>query len=164
MKQQRSSKPMVLLLTVALTVLFTQSVAPAHPANAQELTPVSDLAVNLVSVPKNSKACEVFQAIFTVTNLGPDPATNIGMVVHIPDAYHDIAVLGAPYSLAVGETATFSAVIWVGSYIPGETNRAWVGVTVSTPAAIVDPNLENNTIFSDMKIVSKPVKNCLPRY
>lgn len=155
-----------LLVIVALALILSQATAPAAPARAQEQTPSSDLVVHLVSVPKTAKACDVFQAIYTVTNLGPDTATYISVMVHIPDAYHDIALLGVPYSLAAGETATFSAVIWVGSFVPGEIRNAWVGVTVSSysDGVNVDPNPENNETRKEMKIVSKPVKNCLPRY
>lgn len=164
MKQQRLVKSMHLLIIAALVAMLIPGLSPAQTAYAKVQTSTSDLAVNLVSVPKTSKACDVFQAIFTVTNLGPDPAYNTSIMVHIPDAYHDIALLGVPYFLAVGETATISAVIWVGSFEPGETRRAWVGVTASGLATSFDPNLDNNYVNSDMKIVSQPVITCLPRY
>lgn len=164
MKQPRFVKILHLVFIAALIALLTPGMSAADPARAQEMTTTSDLAVNLVSIPNHAKACEVFQAIYTVTNLGPDPAYYPSVGVHIPDAYHDISILRAPWYLEVGETATFSVVIWVGSFEPGENRRAWVGVGVSLPADSLDPNPDNNRVDSDMKIISKHVVNCLPRY
>lgn len=106
MKQQSLVKSLHYLFIAALIALLTQTVAPSQTARAQEPSSTSDLAVKLVSIPKHAKACDVFQAIYTVTNLGPDPAYNMSVGVHIPDAYHEIAILRVPYLLAVGETAT----------------------------------------------------------
>jgi hypothetical protein len=164
MKQQSLVKSLHYLFIAALIALLTQAVAPAQTVRAQEPSSTSDLAVNLVSMPNHAKACEVFQAIFTVTNLGPDPVSYVFAGVHLPDAYNEIAILGSPYSLAVGETATFSAIIWVGGFEPGENRRAWVGVGASLPANSIDPNLDNNRFEKEMKIISKPVVSCLPRY
>lgn len=164
MMQRSLVKSLHYLFIAAIIALLTQGVAPAQIVRAQEPSSTSDLAVKLVSIPKHAKACEVFQAIYTVTNLGPDPAYNMSVGVHIPDAYHEIAILRVPYLLAVGETATFSVIIWVGSFEPGESHRAWVGVGAYSPAISVDPNLENNRVETSMKIISEPVENCLPRY
>lgn len=164
MTQQRVFKCLPWLIIASLIALLSPGMSPAQPVFAQEMTTTSDLAVDLVSMPKNAKACEVFQVIFTVTNLGPDPAAYVFVGTHLPDAYNEIAVLGSPYSLAVGETATFSAIIWVGGFEPGENRSAWVGVGASLPANSVDPDLDNNRVENDMKIVSKPVVSCLPRY
>lgn len=163
MKQQILVKGLRLVFIVSLALVLTQGPGPAR---AQEQTPVSDLEVSIVSVPKTARACEVFQAIYTVKNLGPDPAYNIFVGAGIPDAYHDIAHLREPYSLAVGQTATVSIVIWVGSYVPGETSHAWVTAGVSSfwQGVDVDPNPDNNTVHTEMKIVSKPVDDCLPLY
>lgn len=164
MKQQKLFKSLHWLFVVTLIAMLAQGMGPAQIVRAQEPTSTSDLAVSLVSVPNQARACEVFQAIYTVTNLGPDPAYNMSLGVHIPDAYHDIAVLRWPYALAVGETATFSIVIWVGSFEPGETRRAWVGAGVSGPGTSIDPNMDNNRVEEPMKIVGPYVANCLPRY
>ena len=164
MKQQRVVKCLPWLIVASLIALLYPGMSPAQPVLAQEMTTTSDLVVNLVSMPKTARACEVFQVIFTVKNLGPDPADYVYVGTHLPDAYNEIDVLGSPYSLAVGETATFSAIIWVGGFEPGENRRAWVGVGASLPANSNDPNSENNRVENDMKIVSKPVVSCLPRY
>lgn len=164
MKQKSLVKSLHYLFIAALIALLTQAVAPAQTARAQEPSSTSDLAVRLVSIPKHAKACDVFQATYTVTNLGPDPAYNMSVGVHIPDAYNEIAILRVPYLLAVGETATFSVIIWVGGFEPGESRRAWVGVGASLLPDSIDPNPDNNRVESDMKIISEPVVNCLPRY
>jgi hypothetical protein len=163
MNKQRVVKGLYWLIIASLIALFNPGMPSAQPVLAQELT-TSDLEVNLVSMPKTARACEVFQVIFTVKNLGPDPATYVDLGTHLPDAYNELAILGSTYNLAVGETATLSAVIWVGGFEPGENRTAWVGVGAHLRADGIDPNLDNNRVEKDMKIVSKPVLSCLPRY
>ena len=166
MNQQRVVKCLLWLIVASLIALLYPGMSSAPPVLAQELTPTSDLEVKLVSMPKTTRACEVFQVIFTVKNLGPDAATYVDVGTHIPDAYNELAILrsASEYNLAVGETATFSAVIWVGGFEPGESRRAWAGVGAHLRADSIDPNLDNNRVERDMKIVSTPVVSCLPRY
>lgn len=164
MNQQKVVKCLPWLFIASLIALLYPGMSSARPVLAQEMTKESDLVVSLIAMPKTARACEVFQVIFTVKNLGPDPADYVYVGTHLPDAYNEISVLGSPYSLAVGETATFSAIIWVGGFEPGENRRAWVGVGASLPANSVDPNPDNNRIEKNMKIVSQPVVSCLPRY
>lgn len=166
MNKQRVVKCLPWLIIASLIALLNPGMPSAQPVLAQEMTTTSDLAINLVSMPKTARACEVFQVIFTVTNLGPDPATYVDVGTHLPDAYNEIAILrsASEYNLAVGETATFSAVIWVGGFEPGENRSAWVGVGAHLRAEGIDPNPDNNRVEKDMKIISKPVLSCLPRY
>lgn len=157
MKKQTLTKNPRLLFIAAMVAVLTISMAPAQAARAQ-VTSTSDLAVSLVSLPKHVKACDVFEAVYTVTNLGPDPASNISLLIHIPDAFQDIGTLGLPDTLDAGETATFTVVIWVGGFVPGELRSAWVGVTVYS--ASVDPNLDNDELRAPIRIISKHVDSC----
>jgi hypothetical protein len=164
MNQRTVAKCLPWLIIASLVALLYPGMSLAQPVLAQEMTTTSDLLVKLVSMPKSARACDVFQVIFTVKNLGPDLVTRVDLGTHLPDAYNEIAILGSPYYLDVGETATFSAVIWVGGFEPGENRRAWVGVGASLPADGIDPDLDNNRVEKNMKIVSEPVVSCLPRH
>lgn len=147
------------LFIAMLITMLVASMAPARTAYAQESS-IADLAVSLVSIPKHAKACQTFEVIYTITNLGPDPATNLYLQVSIPDAYQDLDVLGLPETLAVGQTATVSVVIKVLVFEPGETRRAWVGVELVSFDSL-DPNLDNNTTTrTPMRIIGKYISRC----
>ena len=151
-----------MLLTITLVTGLTITMAPVQRVHAQE-TFTSDLAVTIVSIPKHVKACQTFEATFTVTNLGPDPATHLNMIVMLPDPFSLVGLLRAPDSLAVGETATFYAAIKVVAFVPGEPRVTWIGIDAVSdryPDISVDPNLENNGLFSEIKMISKPVLVC----
>jgi len=142
--------------------ILAVSLAPAGTVHAQVPT-TSDLAVSLVSVPMHVKACQTFEATYTVTNLGPDPASHLTLLVSIPDAYQDLEVVGLPESLAVGETDSVSVVIKVMLFEPGETRHAWVGVTLLSDYYLepsIDPNPENSTTRTPMKIIGKHMGGC----
>jgi hypothetical protein len=150
------------LLLSLLIVMLMVSVLPIQAAQAQGAT-TSDLAITLVSIPKHAKACQTFEAVYTVTNLGPDPASNLHLTVWIPDAYNEVEVIGLPDSLAVGQTAAVSVIIDVVAFVPGETRRAWVGVTLisdSFEEPSTDPNPDNSTVTTEMKIIGKHIYNC----
>jgi len=145
-----------------MLALLTVSMTPAQAAPPQ-MTTTSDLRVRVVSIPKNVKACQTFKATFSVTNLGPDPASHLFIVVMIPDPLGVISLRGAPESLAVGETVKFSAVIKVVAFVPGEPREAWVGINAMSdpyPDISIDANQENNPAFRDIRIVSKRRMTC----
>lgn len=159
----RLQRGLHLLFVAALVASLSISLAPAKTVVAQGTTTTSDLAVSIVSIPKHVKACQTFEATFTVTNLGPDPATHLNMIVMLPDPFSLVGLLRAPDSLAVGETATFYAAIKVVAFVPGEPRVTWIGIDAVSdryPDISVDPNLENNGLFSEIKMISKPVLVC----
>ena len=150
------------LFIVILIATLVISMAPAQAAHAQTTT-TSDLAVSLISIPKHAKACQTLEATYTVTNLGPDPAAHLYLQVSIPDAYEEMDIVGLPESLAVGETATVSAVIKVLLFEPGEIRSAWVGVTLLSSSALepsIDPDVDNSTTRTPMRIIGKHVSRC----
>lgn len=150
------------LFIAALIAMLAVSMVPAQTVHAQvEYT--SDLGVTIVSIPKHVKACQTFEATFTVTNYGPDPVPNLNLMVYLPDPFSLIGLFRAPASLAVGETATFSAAIKVVAFVPGEPRQTWIGIDATSeryPDTSIDPDLSNNGIFHDIRMIGKPVMTC----
>ena len=145
------------LFVAILIVMLMISMMPAQSAQAQGAT-TSDLAVSLVSIPKHAKACQTFEAIYTATNLGPDPANHLSAGVGIPDAYDVVDIVGLPESLAVGATVTFTVIIKVTAFVPGEMRLAWVNVNVTSDSYLepsIDPNPDNNTVYTEMRLIGK---------
>ncbi len=139
------------------------SVAPTQTARADVVTSTSDLAIQLVSAPRHAKACEIVTATFIIMNLGPDEATSVYVQTSIPDQFGDVALLGVPDSLAVGQTATITAILKVVAFVPGESRSAWIGAHVSSdpyPNISIDPNPANNEVSTPVKMISKPVLTC----
>lgn len=155
----RSGRSLFIAIVIAMLIL---SMVPA-PAARAEAASTSDLAVELVSIPKHAKACQVFQAVYTVTNLGPDPATHLHLLVSIPDAYDVADITGFQETLSVGQTTTVSVMIKVVAFEPGETRRAWVGVTLVSDYYLepsFDPDPENSTTRTPMRLIGRPAIGC----
>jgi|SRR5215216_1786357 len=160
MKKQTVAKRLHLVFSAALIALLAMSIAPAQTARAQEITSTSDLVVSVVSIPKHGKACETYEATYTVTNLGPDPATNVNVGFSIPDQLEYFDVQGEPTYLGVGETVTVTVVIEV-LYVD-EYRNGWVTAIVYSapyPDISIDPNPENNRIETPFKIIGSN-QNC----
>lgn len=128
-----------------------------------EITSYSDLAISLVSIPKHAKACSTFNVVYTITNYGPDDASGVYVQMYIPDPFSVIGMEGVPDELAVGESATVTATIQVVAFVPGESRSAWVGAGVFSdayPNVSIDPNPDNDSVFTSMRLISKPVLTC----
>ena len=143
-----------------LVALFGMNILPA--AAQQEFT--SDLAISIVSAPpKHAKACNTFEATYTITNIGPDDAAGVSVQINIPDQFEVINLLGVPNYLAAGDSATFTAVIKIVAFGIGESRVAWVRAIVGSdiyPDVSLDPNLNNNEVFTAVKLISKPAPSC----
>lgn len=162
MKDRSVVKTLQMLFITVLVVISTIGMAPAKTAPAL-MTSTSDLKVRILSMPKRVKACQTFKARFSVKNLGPDPATNLYMLVMLPDPLEVVRLQGAPMSLRVGQTVTFSATIKVVAFVPGESRDAWIGIDAMSdpyPDVSIDPNSENNPVVKNLRIVSDPVEVC----
>jgi len=163
MKHRSLARSLQLLFTTSLIAVLTIGMTPAQTVDTDSITTTSDLTVRVISIPKSVKACQTFVATFSVTNLGPDPASHLFIAVMIPDPFGVISLRGAPESLAVGETVKFSAVIKVVAFVPGEPREAWVGINAMSdpyPDISIDANQENNPAFRDIRIVSKRRMTC----
>jgi Domain of unknown function DUF11 len=137
------------------------SLAPVRTAYAD--TSTSDLAIELISAPRHAKACQVFEASFKITNLGPDAASGLFVNTSIPDQLGTLSLLGVPSTLAAGESVIVTAVVQVVSFGPNDTRSAWVGAGVSAdpyPNTSIDPNWENNNTSRSLKLVGKPNPLC----
>jgi hypothetical protein len=162
MKNRSTAKTLQMLCLAALIAIATIGMAPVRTDPAL-MTSSSDLKVRIVSIPKTVKACQRFKATFSVKNLGPDPAKNLYMLVMLPDPFEVVALRGAPKSLRVGQTVTFSATIKVVAFVPGESRSAWVGLNAISdpyPDISIDPNGDNNSAVKNLRIVSNPVEIC----
>lgn len=163
MKKRSVVKSLHLLFIAVLVAVLTLGAAPAQTVRADGITTTSDLKVRVVSIPKTVKACQRFKATFSVKNLGPDPAKNLYMLIMLPDPFEVVALRGAPKSLRVGQTVTFSATIKVVAFVPGESRSAWVGLNAMSdpyPDISIDPNGDNNSAVKNLRIVSNPVEIC----
>lgn len=163
MEKQNVTKSLRLLLTGILIAVLVISMAPAQTVRARTTSTTSDLAVKILSMPSSAKACQSFRVKFSITNRGPDPASHLSMIVMIPDPFSVVRLSGAPTSLGVGKTVTFSATIKVVAFVPGESRKAWVGIDAISdpyPNSSLDPNSNNNPVFRNMRLVSKPVMIC----
>jgi len=161
MKKQTVAKGLYLLFSAVLIAVLALGIAPAQRAHAQEPSTTSDLVITVVSAPKHVKDCEVFEVTFAVTNLGPDPVSGVSIGINIPDAFSEIDLPEPLGSLAVGETATFTAVIQVTSFDKvNEPRLAWVLARVHpSPDFRIDPNPENNSAEASIRIIGRD-KSC----
>ena len=122
------------LVAIAVLLAFLGIAAP--PAMAQPLT--YTLATRLVSAPKHAKACQTFNVTYSITNLGPDPVTNLDLQFNVPDQFSVISVIGSPINLAVRQSTNVTAVVKVVAFVPGESRAAWVILdNVTTPIKLI---------------------------
>jgi hypothetical protein len=159
---QRSTKKSSYLSFIASMLLaLVISFAPVQAVLAD--TSTSDLAIELISAPRTAKSCQVFEAEFLVTNLGPDAASGLFVSTSVPDQLGTLELLGVPDTLAAGESVTVTAVVKVVAFGPGDSRRAWVGAGVSAdsyPDTSFDPNWDNNNVVRSLKLVGKPRGVC----
>lgn len=154
-------KSLQLFFISSLVLALAISLAPVRAAYAD--TSTSDLSIQLVSAPRTAKSCQVFQAKFKITNLGPDEASGLFVNTSTPDQLGTLELLGVPETLAAGESVTVTAVIKVVAFGPDDSRSAWVGAGVSAdpyPDTSVDPNWENNNVSRSLKLVGKPKGVC----
>jgi hypothetical protein len=150
-----------LFFIASLVMALAMSLAPVQTVAAD--TSTSDLAIQLVSAPRTAKACQVFEAKFRITNLGPDDASGLFVNTSVPDQLGTLDLLGVPESLASGESVTVTAVVKVVAFGPNDTRNAWIGAGVSSdpyPDTSLDPNPANNNVSRSLKLVGKPKGVC----
>ena len=159
MSQVNIRPPKIIAIFITLLALLLTII---QPAAAQEVS-TSDLVIQLVSAPKHAKACETFDVIYTITNLGPDKAVKVNLGIGIPDPFETMQVQGVPVSLAAGESVTVTATLKVTAFVPGESRNWWITGSAWSdvyPDISIDPNPDNNQTTGTIKLISKREITC----
>lgn len=156
-----TSKRSYLFFMASVVLALVISFAPVQSVSAD--TSTSDLAIELISAPKTAKSCQVFEATFQITNLGPDDASGLFVSTSVPDQLGTLDLLGVPETLAAGESVIVTAVVKVVAFGPNDSRKAWVGAGVSAnpyPDTSLDPDWDNNNDVQSLKLVGKPRGVC----
>jgi hypothetical protein len=131
--------------------------------------PVSDLRVTRVSGARRARACEVFQEIYRIKNLGPDAAHNVILAIGLTDQFDVLRIQSIPgrqpppFTLARGQSMLIRAVIKVTAFVPMESRDGRVSAHVFTdvwPNIAIDPNEANDYYFGSVRLVSRPRTSC----
>jgi hypothetical protein len=158
--------PTSILSLIVKALTFASLAATAgivRPAYASTLTSVHDLAIELVFAPERAKACDTFTVSYTITNYGPDPATDVYVGFNVPDPLEVKNIMGSPVNLATGQRATVTAIIKVVAFVPTESRRWWITASVSPgeyPDSGIDPLTANNTVTSSIRLIGRRMVTC----
>ncbi len=144
-------------LTATATDIVEQNTSAFSEARPVVILPAADLDISQVATPTPGVTGQDLTFTFTVTNLGPNDATQVQVVFTVPEG---AALISPPVfpdgdgnifltvgSLPVGETAMVSAVVRP-SIAGNLTSRAEVRL------AEIDPNVENSVSVLDTLIVA----------
>jgi uncharacterized repeat protein (TIGR01451 family) len=145
------------ILTVFMLLLGTVS-----PVFAQE--PTADLSLTKTADRKNVKIGQSITFTITVTNLGPDTATDVYFGDSLPDPLNFVSAscnrgptfggACAVSSLAVGESATIT-LIATPITNPARSERRFTNTAFIASSGTFDPNPNNNTASLHLHIVGK---------
>lgn len=149
----------LLLFSLSAVVFLAGGVAPAL---AQTLT--ADLALTKTADRRSVKIGQNITFIITVTNLGPDTATNVYFGDALPDPLNFVSsscdsglTFGGACeltSLAPGESATITLVATPISN-PARSERRFTNTAFIGASDAFDPNTGNNTSSLHLHIVGK---------
>jgi uncharacterized repeat protein (TIGR01451 family) len=151
------------LVLIPLLTVFMLLLGNVLPVLAQEGT--ADLAITKTTSEKNIRTGENVVFTISVTNLGPDTATNIVFGDAIPDPLNFVSSScdkGTVFlgfcnvdSLAVGESVT---IILVVTPIPGlhAGQRKFSNTAVISISTPTDPNTSNNLASVDLHVIGNP--------
>jgi hypothetical protein len=131
--------------------------------------PVSNLKIKRIYGPTEARACQTFKETYWITNMGPDPATDVRVTIGGMDHFDFVSVDGAPgsssdpFHLAVGESRKVITYYKVTAYVPGESKIGWISATIGSdpwPDLAYDPNLANNDVPTPIVLLGEPVLRC----
>jgi hypothetical protein len=131
--------------------------------------PVSNLKIERVYGTNQAHACEIFKESYRVTNLGPDPATNVRVQIGGMDQFDFVSVDGVSgsssdyFNLAVGESRKVITYYQVTAYVPGESDTGWISAEVMSdiwPDIAYDPKMTNNQVGAEIQMLGEPVMSC----
>jgi uncharacterized repeat protein (TIGR01451 family) len=147
-----------LIFALALLLLL----APVAHAAAQEST--ADLSLTKTVDDKTMKIGQNITFTITVTNLGPDTATNVVFGDPLPDPLNfvssacDTGVVSWGFctvsSLAVGESATVT-VTSTPVTNPAKSERRFTNTAFIVGSDTLDPNPDNDTATLQLHIIGK---------
>ena len=148
------------LLFFIMMLVFLSGSLP--PALAQSL--VADLSLTKKADRKNVKIGQTITFTITVTNLGPDIATNVFFGDSLPDPLNFVSAscnMGSTFggacevaSLAPGESATITLIATPISN-PARSERRFTNTAFIGASDAFDPNADNNTASLQLHIVGK---------
>ena len=148
-----------LLSILSLSVFFSTNISPAA---AQE--PTADLSLTKTADRKNVKIGETITFTITVTNLGPDTATDVYFGDSLPDPLNFVSAtcdegevfwgLCRVPSLAAGESATIT-VVTTPITNPAKSERKFTNTAFIAESDAFDPNIDNNFASLEFHIVGK---------
>ncbi len=148
------------LLSFLSLLIFLSGVVPSVSAQS----PIADLALTKSADRKHVKIGQNITFTITVTNLGPDTATNISFGDALPDLLNLVSAScnkGPTYgnfcevaSLAVGKSATLTLVATPITN-PAKSERKFTNTAFIDASNAFDPNPANNAVSLHLHIVGK---------
>lgn len=145
---------------LSLLAMFALLLTPVSHASAQE--PTADLALTKTADRKNAKIGQNITFTITVTNLGPDTATNVSFGDSVPDPLNFVSATCdkgptsggscSVASLAVGESATITLVTTPITN-PARSERRFTNTAFIEASDAFDPNPDNNTASVRLHII-----------
>jgi uncharacterized repeat protein (TIGR01451 family) len=147
-------------LSLLSVLMLTAGIAPSVLAQGPE----ADLSLTKTADRKNVRIGENITFTITVTNLGPDTATDVFFGDAVPDPLNFVSAScdkgptsgGAceVASLAVGESATITLVATPITN-PAKSERKFTNTAFIGSSGTLDPNPDNNTATLHLHIVGK---------
>jgi hypothetical protein len=155
---QHFTRTMGVILTLVVLLAMTSLPAAAHWGFS------SGLKIQLGSPPpRQVMACETFKVTYDIYNSGRLNASNVNVLINVPDPFEVMYVKGVPVNLGPGKYAMVTAVIKVVAFVPGESRQAWVRAIVTSDlhnGADLHPIQGKNEIVTTVWLKSKPVDSC----
>ncbi|MGE5072065.1 MAG: hypothetical protein ACM3MF_01440 [Anaerolineae bacterium] len=133
--------------------------------------PQTDISITRLSGATKAKACQIFSETYRVTNNGPDWAQNVVISAGGTDQFDVISTDRTPgrfsggFSLNAGESRDIVVYIQVTAYVPGESRMGWISADVTNdlyPELSLDRDTTNNSVGTQIRMISKPVMTCFP--
>jgi uncharacterized repeat protein (TIGR01451 family) len=147
-------------LSILSLLIITSALVPS--VSAQE--PMADLSLTKTADRTRVHIGENITFTITVTNLGPDTATDVFFGDAIPDPLNFVSATcdkGPTFggscevaSLTVGESATITLVTTPITN-PAKSERKFTNTAFIGSSATFDPNPDNNTASLQLRIVGK---------
>ncbi len=140
-------------MCVLVPLVLALVIVPARPSQAQA---GADLSGTLTWQGRGAPRARVGQAVsyaFTVTNLGPEDATNVSVTTDGSDHFDGVLQEFSFGTIAAGGSVTGSLTTYVCCFPKGESRLAFVDLWVRSDTP--DPNGQNNWSTVDTRIIGR---------